>query len=122
MIAFSDGTAVRYPVSHIRSQSKKIRLLPLIKLPPQPVSGVAIGDTSQLLLTTSDEKSALIAASLVQSSDAEHLHIEELLQMKRGVRLASLSALTSDAASEYEAYRKRTLPAIAHAKNKIERG
>ncbi len=118
LVAFSDGTAVRYPISYIRSQPKRIRLLPLIQLPPHPISGAAIGQESQLLLTTTDEKNALIEASLVSVSDAEHLRITELLQMKRGVKLASLCELSADAALEYETYRKRTLPAVAHARNK----
>ncbi len=116
MISFSDGTAVRYSMEYLRSQPKRMKLLPAIKLPPQPIAAFALTEESDLFFTTTDGKSALIECALVPISDAEHLRITDVLQMRRGVKLSSVVREIPDSIPEPEEYRKRTLPAVAHSK------
>ena len=113
-VAFSDGSAVRYPIADVRQQPKRMKLLPAVKLPPRPVAIALVGDTEDdLLFQTSEERLALISASLIPLSDPTHLNITEMLQMKRGVELSKMTNEIPEEIEDPEHYRKRTLPALA---------
>ncbi len=116
LIAFDDGSAVKYPHSFFEAGQKRYKLLPVIKLPPKPVGVLSVGEESDLLLTTSEERYALITSDLIPRSDSEHLRTAELLSMRRGVKLVALSATVPPGLENPERYRKRTLPASAIAK------
>jgi DNA gyrase/topoisomerase IV subunit A len=117
VVAFADGSAVKYSLEDVRAQPKRMKLLPAIKLPPAPVSIAIVCDAEDdLIFTTSEERYATISASLIERSSAKRLCITEMLQLKRGVRLLSALREPPEGIVDPELYRRRTLPALAISK------
>ncbi len=119
VVAFADGSAVKYSLDNVRAQVKRMKLLPAVKLPPLPVSIVTVGkDADDLFFTTSEQRYARISSSLIDRSDASHLNIADILQLKRGVTVLSALREVPAEISDPELYRRRTLPALPISKKK----
>ena len=114
VVAFADGSAVKYSLDDIRAHTRRMKLLPAVKLAPMPVSIATVSQMApDLIFTTSEERYATVSAALIERSDASHLNVIDVLQLKRGVSLLSALSDPPEGISDPELYRRRTLPALA---------
>ena len=114
VVAFADGSVVKYSLDDIRAHTRRMKLLPAVKLAPMPVSIATVSQKApDLIFTTSDERYATVSAALIERSDASHLNVIDVLQLKRGVSLLSALSDPPEGISDPELYRRRTLPALA---------
>lgn len=111
VVAFEDGSAVRYSLAFFLSMQKKVKLLPALKLPPKPIGAACVGEDGDFYLRTTDQRSVILSASLIPESRSDRLELTELLNIKRGVYLEDILCEPPESLEKPERYRKRTLPA-----------